>query len=90
MGEEEENSKCHPTTTKRGFVKGEVLRLFCTNFSKPLFEQEMNNLKKRLSKRGYPINFVENVLYEVKHEGKKLSLAKKQKETKRILPFVTR
>ena len=49
----------------------------------------MNNFKKRLTKRGYPINFVENVLSEIKQEGRKQSLAKKQKEPKRILPFVT-
>ena len=32
---------------------------------------------------------MENALSEVKHEGRKQSLAKKQKEPKRILPFVT-
>jgi len=49
----------------------------------------MNNFKKRLTERGYPINFVENFLSEVKHEGRKQSLAKKQKEPKWIFPFVT-
>jgi len=81
LGEEEEDSTCHPTTTKRGFAKGEALRLLCTNFSKALFEEEMNNFKKRLTKRGYPINFVENVLSEVKPEERKISLAKKTKRT---------
>ena len=81
MGEEEEDSTCHPTTTKRGFAKGEALRLLCTNFSKALFEEEMNNFKKRLTKRDYPINFVENVLSEVKPEERKISLAKKTKRT---------
>ena len=85
VGKEEENSKCHPTTTKRGFAKGEALRLLYTNFSIALFEEEMNNFKNRLTKRGYPINFVENVLSEVEHEGRKVPLAKKQKETKGIL-----
>ena len=82
-------STCHPTTTKRGFVKGEALRLLRTNSSEALFEEEINNFKERLTERGYPINFVENALSEVKHEGRKQSLAKKQKEPKRILPFVT-
>jgi len=49
----------------------------------------MNNFKKRLTERNYPINFEENVLSEVKHEGRKQSLAKKQTEPKWILPFVT-
>jgi len=39
----------------------------------------MNNFEKPLTERGYPINFVENVLSEVKHKGKKQSLVKKQK-----------
>jgi len=42
----------------------------------------VNNFKKRLSERGYPINFVENALSGVKHEGRKKFLAKKQKEPK--------
>ena len=41
----------------------------------------MNNFEKRLTERGYPINFVENVLSEVKHEGRKQSLDKKTKRT---------
>ena len=49
----------------------------------------MNIFKKRLTEGHYPINFVENVLFEVKHEGRKQPLAKKQKEPKWILPFVT-
>ena len=36
-------STCHPTTTKRGFVKGEALRLLRTNSFKALFEEEINN-----------------------------------------------
>jgi len=49
----------------------------------------MNDFKKRLTERGYPINFVENVLSEVKHEGRKQSLAKNKKKPKWILPIVT-
>ena len=49
----------------------------------------MNNLKKRLTERGYPINFLENVLSEVKQEGRKQSLPKKNKEPNWILPLVT-
>ena len=49
----------------------------------------MKDFKKRLTERGYPINFVENVLSKVKHEGRKQSLAKKQKEPEWILPVVT-
>ena len=41
----------------------------------------MNNFQKRLTERGYPINFVENVLSE--------NNPKKQKEPKWILPYIT-
>jgi len=47
----------------------------------------MNDFKKRVTERGYPINFAENVLSEVKHEGRKQSLAKNKTEPKWILPF---
>jgi len=47
----------------------------------------MNNFKKRLTERGYPINLVENVLSEVKHEGRKQSLAKKTKRIQTDLAF---
>ena len=63
-------------------------RLLRTNSSKA-FEEEINNFKKRLTERGYPFNFVEIVLSEIKHEGRKQSLAKKQKESKWMLLFVT-
>jgi len=49
----------------------------------------MNNLNKRLTERCNPINFVENILSRVKYKGRKQSLAKKQKEPKQILPYVS-
>ena len=38
---------------------------------------------------GYPEKLIETTLLEVKFEGRKLALQPKQKEDKRILPFVT-
>jgi len=46
---------------------GSLLR---ANSSKASFEVEMNNFKRRMTERGYPINFVENVLSVVKQEGR--------------------
>ena len=46
-------SSCHPPTgVKRGFVKGEALRLLRTNSSKILFEEMIKNFKKQLQERG--------------------------------------
>ena len=39
--------------------------------------------------RGYPEKLIQTTLLEVKFEERKLALQPKQKENKRILPFVT-
>lgn len=64
-------SKRHPTAIKRGFVTiyGEAPRLVRTNSSKASFEEKMNNFKERLIEGGYPKNFVENVLSDVRYEN---------------------
>ena len=41
-------STCHPSGVKRGFIKGEALRLLRTNSSKTLFEESVTNLKTHL------------------------------------------
>ena len=82
-------SSCHPTGVKRGFVKGEALRLLRTNSSKKRFEENKNNFKAKLLERGYPENFIKNILSEVNFEDRGKALLQKEKENKRILPFVT-
>ena len=82
-------SSCHPTGVKRGFVKGEALRLLRTNSSKKRFEENKNNFKAKLLERGYPENFIKNILSEVNFEDRGKALQQKDKENKRILPFVT-
>jgi len=47
-------NSCHPAGVKKGFVKGEALRLLRTNSSKSTFEENMENFKTRLILRGYP------------------------------------
>ena len=82
-------SSCHPPGVKRGFIKGEALRLLRTNSSKTLFEEMIKNFKKQLQERGYPESFIQNTLSEVIFEDRKLALQQKRRENKRILPFVT-
>jgi len=48
-------NSCHPVGVKKGFVKGEVLRLLRTNSSKSTFEENIENFKTRLILRGYPV-----------------------------------
>ena len=78
-----------PPGVKRGFIKGEALRLLRTNSSKTLFEEMIKNFKKQLQKRGYPGSFIQNTPSEVNFEDRKLALQQKRRKNKRILPFVT-
>ena len=82
-------SSSHPPGVKKGFIKGEALRLLRTNSSKELFEETIKNFKSHLIERGYPENLIITTLTEVIFEDRKLALQQKQKENKRILPFVT-
>ena len=45
---------CHPPGVKKGFIKGEALRLLRTNSSHSTFNKNMQSFKKRLKNRGYP------------------------------------
>ena len=79
---------CHPPGVKRGFVKGEALRLLRTNSSKELFEKKTEKTSKKNSSMGVIQNFfLQRTLSEV--EDGKQALQQKRKENKRILPFVT-
>ena len=50
---------CHPPGVKKGFIKGEVLRLLRTNSSHSTFNKIMQSFKTRLKNRGYPNEFLE-------------------------------
>ena len=77
-------NSCHPAGVKKGFVKGEALRLLRTNSSKIMFEENIKNFRTRLTSRSYPNNLVEkNHLRERKNAP-----TQTQKAHKTILPFV--
>ena len=44
----------HPPSVKKGFFKGEALRILRTNSSETTFEEIISNFKKHLMNRGYP------------------------------------
>ena len=79
-------NSCYPAGVKKGFVKGEALRLLRTNSSKVMFEENIKNFRTRLTSRGYPNNLVEKILSSQKE---RTLLHKKQKAHKKILLFVT-
>ena len=80
---------CHPPGVRKGFIKGEALRLLRTNSSKETYEENINKFKQNLRLRSYPNNFIEKVLSEVKFSDRKSALKEKKKARKEILPFVT-
>ena len=43
---------CHPPGVKKGFIKGEALRLLRTNSSQITFERNIRNFQNRLLERG--------------------------------------
>ena len=82
-------NSCHPAGVKKGFVKGEALRLLRTNSSKVMFEENIKNFRTPLTPRGYPNNPVDKILSEIKFAERKNALTQKQKAHKKILAFVT-
>ena len=82
-------TSCHPLGVKRGFIKGEALRLLKTNSSETMFEDNLSKFKSRLIKRGYPIELIRRTLSDVNFATRQSALLQKNKTRKRGLPFVT-
>ena len=83
-------TSCHPPSVKKGFVKGEALRILRTNSSKTTFEENTSNFKERLIDRVCPQTMKESLLSDIKFTEKESALLKhNNKEEKVILPFVT-
>ena len=68
---------CHPPGVKKGFIKGEALRLLRTNSSYSMLNKNMQSFKTRLKNRGYPNEFLEKHAFEVNFKDRKWSLENK-------------
>ena len=83
-------TSCHAPGVKKGFIKGEALRLLRTNSSETKFEENICNFKSNLRVRGYPDYLVNKVLAEVKFKNRKSALEQKpQRMQSGLMPFVT-
>ena len=81
---------CHPPGVKKGFIKGEALRLLRTNSSQITFERNIRNFHNRLLERGYLAAILRKYLSEVKFADRKTALQQRNKSArKKLLPFVT-
>ena len=76
-------TSCHPPSVKKGFVKGEALRILQKTPQKQLLRKLIQIKKKRLMDGGYAQTLIENLLSEIKFTKQN------NKEEKEILPFVT-
>ena len=63
-----EFTSCHPLGVKKGFIKGEALRLLHTNSSRSNFEENVAKLKRNLIERGYPERLIHETLSNLKTE----------------------
>ena len=75
-------SSCHPPGIRKGFIKGEALRLLRTNSSETTFEENITLFKQRLRYRGYPDNLIDKTLSEVNFSKRMSALQNKQKRAK--------
>ena len=80
----------HSPGVKKGFVKGEALRLLRTNSSQIAFERNIRNFHNRLLEIGYPAAILRKQLSEVKFADRKTALQQRKKSAhKKLLAFVT-
>ena len=80
---------CHPPGVKKGFVKGEGLRLLRTNSSEETFVENVRIFKLHLRARGYPNNLINKTLSEIKFSHRQKALKDNTRVQKEILPFGT-
>ena len=65
------NFSVHPSGVKKGFIKGEVLRLLRTYSTQTTFEKNIQKFRNNLTERGYPAAIVRKYPSEVKFADKK-------------------
>ena len=75
-------SSCRPFNTKKGFIKGEALRLLRTNSVKENFETSKRGFQQGLCERGYHLTLVHKILSEVQFTDRKKALRNKTKQNK--------
>ena len=78
-----------PPGVKKGFVKGEALRLLRTNSSNITFEENITKFKSRLLARGYLKSLIKTLLSEIKFTERESARKQKDENHNEILPFVT-
>ena len=83
-------SSCHPFSVKKGFIKGEALRLLRTNSVKEIFELRKLEFLTWLLERGHPRELAEKILAKVhvNFSSRSEALLIKTTTSNNVLPFV--
>ena len=83
-------SSCHPLGVKKGFIKGEALRLLRTNSSENEFKSKISHFRASLIERGYPESLIAALHSQISNlrTGNKLSY-RNAKNISESYPFVT-
>ena len=76
-------TSCHPPNVKKGFVKGEALRILRKNCSETTFEENNSNLKKTLDGRRLPTIFDRKPTIRNKIHQKESKLLKQNNRRKK-------
>ena len=82
-------SSFHPFNTKKGFNKGEAIRLLRTKSVKENFCKCKRDFEQRLGNRGYPTALVRKILTEVQFSDRTDAPCNKTKKAKKFLQFFT-
>ena len=77
----------HAPGVKKGFIKGEALRLLITNSSKTAFEENIKHFQLYLAERGYQEGLVQRTFSEVIFENRKQTLQQGPKTNKQNPAF---
>lgn len=67
-------NSCHPTATKRGWIKGELIRFRRNNSTFNDFKASTVRFYCRLRKRGYPSYFILNIFKKFSYSGREEEL----------------
>ena len=74
---------CHPPGVRKGFIKGEALRLLRTNSSKTTFEANITDFMSHLISRGYQVSPVKKHLGEVQFSDRHSVLTQKNQTARK-------
>lgn len=82
-------SSSHPTSLKKGFIKGELIRYIRNSSFESDFKVVRCLFRQRLLNRGYPNSFINNVFRSVRYSERR-TLLKPVLRNSNIIPFIIR